>query len=328
MTTQLKLKISMCVTLAALAPMLMSGAQAQSYPSRVVNIVVASAPGGTTDFTGRLLGESLSKVLKQNVLVDNRPGAAGNVGTQFAARAKPDGHTLLMQYSGIHATNLWLYKNLGWNPVKDFVGVGMALVAPHLFVAHPSLPVKNLADLAQLARSSGDSLTYASSGIGSIQHIGTEMFLQRIKAKMVHVPYKGAGPAVVDLLGGHVAVFNTTPPSVVSHVRSGKLRALAYLSKERHPSMLEIPTSAEAGARGYEIESWFALFAPAGTSREIVERLGTEVARIVESPEFRRRAEDQGAFARTMEPKVLDAYVLREIDVWGKVIKAAQIPVE
>ena len=250
MTTKWTSKILNYATFAAFATALASGAHAQSYPSRVVNIVVASAPGGTTDFTGRLLGESLSKALKQNVLIDNRPGAAGNVGTQFAARAKPDGHTLLMQYSGIHATNLWLYKNLGWNPVKDFTGVGMALVAPHLFVAHPSLPVKNLADLAQLARSSGGSLTYASSGIGSIQHIGTEMFLQRIKAKMLHVPYKGAGPAVIDLLGGHVAVFNTTPPSVVSHVRAGKLRALAYLSKERHPSMLEIPTAAEAGAQG------------------------------------------------------------------------------
>ena len=328
MDTILALPNFICVILAALAPFLIPDSHAQTYPSRVVTMVVPSAPGGTTDFTARLLGESLSKGLKQNVIIDNRPGAAGNVGTQFAARAKPDGHTLLMQYSGIHVTNVWLYKNLGWHPAKDFAGVGMALVAPHLFVVHPSLPVKNLADLAKLARSSDGLLTYASSGVGSIQHIGTEMFLQRIKAKMVHVPYKGAGPAVVDLLGGHVAVFNTTPPSVVNHVRAGKLRALAYLSKERHRSMPEIPTSAEAGAAGYEIESWFALFAPTGTPRDIVERLGNEVARIVESPDFKRKAEEQGAFSKVIEPNALDAYVLREMDAWGKVITAARIPAE
>jgi tripartite-type tricarboxylate transporter receptor subunit TctC len=330
MTTKLTGKAFMqrpIIALAAAAA-LTAGAHAQSFPSRAVTIVVASAPGGTTDFTARLLGESLSKALKQNVLVDNRPGGSGNIGSQIAARARPDGHTLLMQYSGYHATNPWLFKNLAWNPVKDFSGVGMAIVAPHLFVSHPSLPVRNLADLARLARANGDALTYASSGIGSIQHIGTEMFLQRIKARMLHVPYKGAGPAVVDLLAGHVAVFNTTPPSVVNYVRAGKLRALAYLSKERHPTMPEIPTSAEAGAPGYEVESWFALFAPAGTPREIVERLGSEVARIVESPEFKRRAEEQGAFAKAMETKALDAYVLQEIDLWGKVIKAANITME
>lgn len=314
--------------LAIITTALWCQASAQTYPARAVTIVVPSAPGGTTDFTARLLAEVLPKALKQSVLVDNRPGAAGNVGTQFAARAKPDGHSLLMQYSGIHVTNPWLYKNLGWHPVKDFTGIGMALVAPHIFVAHPSLPVKTLSDLAQLARSSSGALTYASSGIGSIQHIGTEMFLQRIKAKMLHVPYKGAGPAVIDLLGGHVAVFNTTPPSVINHVRAGKLRALAYLSKERHASMPEIPTAAEAGANGYEIESWFAMFAPAGTPRDVIDRLGGEVSRIVESAEFKRRAEEQGAFARTMDPKTLDSHVSRELEVWGKVIQAAQISAE
>lgn len=316
------------VALAAAAAALNPAAHAQPYPSRAVTIIVASAPGGTTDFTARLLSESLSKALKQNVIVDNRPGGSGNIGSQAAARARPDGHTLLMQYSGYHATNPWLFKNLGWDPAKDLVGVGMTLVAPHLFVAHPSLPAKNLTDLARLARTSGDTLSYASSGVGSIQHIGTEMFLQRIKAKMMHVPYKGAGPAVVDLLGGHVAVFNTTPPSVVSHVRAGKLRALAYLGKQRHPSMADIPTAAEAGAPGYEVESWFALFAPTGTPREIVERLATEVARIVESPEFKRKAEEQGAFAKAMDPKALDAYALQEIATWGKVVKAANITLE
>jgi tripartite-type tricarboxylate transporter receptor subunit TctC len=293
-----------------------------------LTIVVPSAPGGTTDFTARLLSEPLSRALRQNVVVDNRPGAAGNVGTQFAARAKPDGHTLLMQYSGIHVTNPWLYKSLGWHPAKDFAGVGMALVAPHLFVAHPSLPVKTLNDLAQLARSSNGALTYASSGVGSIQHIGTEMFLQRIKAKMVHVPYKGAGPAVIDLLGGHVTVFNTTPPSVINHVRAGKLRALAYLSRERHPTMAEIPTAAQAGAHGYEIESWFAMFAPAHTPRDVVERLGSEISRIVETADFKRKVEEQGAFARTLEPRTLDGHVSRELEDWGKVIQAARISAE
>jgi tripartite-type tricarboxylate transporter receptor subunit TctC len=320
----------MALTAAAVALLGLAGlAQAQSgYPSRPVTLIVASAPGGTTDFTARLLADPLTKALKQSVLVDNRGGGSGNIGTALAAKARPDGHTLLVQYSGYHVANPSMFKDLSWSPTRDFTSVGMALVAPHVFAAHPSLPVKNLSDLGRLARSQGGALTYASSGIGSIQHIGTELFLQIVKAKMVHVPYKGAGPAVIDLLSGQVAVFNTTPPSLIQHVRAGKLRALAYLSKQRHPTMMEIPTSAEAGLPGYEVESWFAVFAPAGTPREIVDRLATEIARIVESAEFRRKVEEQGAFARTMDPKALDAYVVREIAQWAKVIKTAGITME
>ncbi len=304
-------------------------AHAQSgYPSRPVTFIVASAPGGTTDFTARLLADPLTKVLKQTVVVDNRGGGSGNIGTGLAAKAKPDGHTLLVQYSGYHVANPSMFKQLPWSPTRDFTSIGMALVAPHVFAVHPSLPVRTLADLGKLARAQGGALSYASSGIGSIQHIGTELFLQIVKAKMVHVPYKGAGPAVIDLVSGQVAAFNTTPPSLIQHVRTGRLRALAYLSKERHPTMPDIPTSAQAGLPGYEVESWFAVFAPAGTPREIVERLATEITRIVESPDFRRRAEDQGAFARSMEPKALDAYVVREIEQWAKVIRTANITME
>jgi len=303
-------------------------AQSPAYPSRPVTFIVASAPGGTTDFTARLLADPLSKALKQTVVVDNRGGGSGNIGTALAAKARPDGHTLLVQYSGYHVANPSMFKELSWSPTRDFTSVGMALVAPHVFAAHPSLPVKNLSDLGRLARSQGGALSYASSGIGSIQHIGTELFLQIVKAKMVHVPYKGAGPAVIDLVSGQVAVFNTTPPSLIQHVRSGRLRALAYLSKQRHPTMSDIPTSAESGLPGYEVESWFAVFAPAGTPREIVERLSVEVARIVNSADFKRRSEDQGAFARTMDPKALDAYVVREIEQWAKVIRTAGITME
>jgi tripartite-type tricarboxylate transporter receptor subunit TctC len=304
-------------------------AQAQSgYPSRPITLVVASAPGGTTDFTARLLADPLSKALKQGVLVDNRGGGSGNIGTALAAKARPDGYTLLVQYSGYQAANPSMYKDLPWNPTRDFTGIGMALVAPHVFAVHPSLPVKNLSELGRLARSRGGTLTYASSGVGSIQHIGTELFLQMVKAKMVHVPYKGAGPAVIDLLSGQVAVFNTTPPSLIQYVRAGRLRALAYLSAHRHPTMMEIPTSAESGLPGYEVESWFAVFAPAGTPRDIVDRLGMEVGRIVDSAEFRRKVEEQGAFARTMDPKTLDGYVVREIAHWSKVIHTAGITIE
>ncbi len=303
-------------------------AQSPAYPSRAITLVVASAPGGTTDFTARLLADPLTKSLKQSVIVDNRGGGSGNIGTALAAKARPDGYTLLVQYSGFHVANPSMFKELSWSPTRDFTSIGMALVAPHVFVAHPSLPVRNLADLGKLAREQRGGLPYASSGVGSIQHIGTELFLQIVKAKMVHVPYKGAGPAVIDLLSGQVAVFNTTPPSLIQHVRTGRLRALAYLSKQRHPTMSEIPTSAESGMPGYEVESWFAVFAPAGTPRDIVERLSAEFARIVESPDFKRRVEEQGAFARAMDPKALDAYVVREIDQWGKVIRTAGITME
>jgi tripartite-type tricarboxylate transporter receptor subunit TctC len=259
------------------------------------------------------------------VVIDNKPGASGNIGTSLVAKAAPDGYTLLIQYSGYQVGNPHLFKGLTWDPIKDFAPVAMAIVAPHVVAVPPSVPASTMKELADYAKSRQGRMTYASSGIGSIQHIANELFAQMAGAKMVHVPYKGSGPAVQDLLAGRVEMFVTTPPSVIGHVQAGKLKALAYTSKQRHPSMPNVPTSAEAGLPGYEVESWFAVFAPAGTPCDVVAKLAGEIRKIVESAEFRKRAEDQGAFAMYMDPAALGAHVQKELDYWGKVIKTAGI---
>jgi tripartite-type tricarboxylate transporter receptor subunit TctC len=298
---------------------------AQTWPSKPITMVVPSAPGGSTDLAARLIGDSLAKALGQPIVVDNKPGAAGNLGTETVARAKPDGYTLLMQYSGYHVGNPALFPQIKWHPTKDFAPVALVMRAPHVFAISGSIPVNNLQEFIALGKKNGKGWFYASSGNGSIQHIAGELFAQQTKVPMTHVPYKGAGPAVNDLLGGQVDVFVTTPPSVIGHVASGKIKALAYTGKQRHPSLASVPTSAEAGLPGYEVESWFAVFAPAGTPAPIVNRLATEIKTIVESEAYRKKIDEQGAFASYMDPKALGSFVERELDVWAKVIKVGNI---
>ena len=311
--------IGVLLTLAAFATF------GQTYPAKGITLIVPSAPGGSTDLAARLISEPLNKALGQPVVVENKPGASGNIGSGLVARAQPDGYTLLVQYSGYHTGNPHLFKQLPWDPVKDFAPVGNILLAPHIVVVHPSVPAKDLKELADLAKAKPGQITYASSGNGSIQHIASEMFAQQVGAKMTHVPYKGAGPAVTDLVAGRVDMFNTTPPSVIGHVKSGKLRALAYTSTKRHPSMPDVPTSAEAGMPDYLVESWFAVFAPAKTPQPVIDKLSGEIKKIVETAEFKKKAEEQGAVAVYMDPKQLDALVKKELDHWGKVIKAGNI---
>jgi tripartite-type tricarboxylate transporter receptor subunit TctC len=314
-----RLLLSTAVALAATA------ANAQTWPTKPITLVVPSAPGGSTDFTARLIGESLGKALGQAIVVDNKAGAAGNLGTETVARAKPDGYTLLMQYSGYHVGNPALFPQIKWHPTKDFVPVALVMRAPHVIAVSGSIPVNNLQEFIALGKKNSKGWFYASSGNGSIQHIAGEMFGQQTKVPMTHVPYKGAGPAVNDLLGGQVEVFVTTPPSVIGHVASGKLKALAYTGKQRHPSLANVPTSAEAGLPGYEVESWFAVFAPAGTPAPIVARLSAEIKTIVESEAYRKKLDEQGAFASYMDSKALASFVERELDVWARVIKAGNI---
>ena len=300
-------------------------AWAQDWPSRPITMVVPSAPGGSTDLSARLIGEPLAKALGQPVVVDNKPGAAGNLGTEAVARAKPDGYTLLMQYSGFHVGNPALFPQIKWNPTKDFVPVALVMRAPHVIAVSGAIPVKNLQEFIALGRKNGKGWFYATSGNGSIQHIAGELFAQQTKVPMTHVPYKGAGPAVNDLLGGQVDVFVTTPPSVIGHVASGKIKALAYAGRQRHPSLPNVPTSAEAGLPGYEIESWFAVFAPAGTPAPVVARLSAEIKAIVESEPYRKKMDEQGAFAAYMDSKALGSFVERELEVWARVIRTASI---
>ena len=312
-------------TLASLSMPVLAQAR---YPDRPITIVVPSAPGGTTDFSARLIAEPLSRALGQSVVVDNKPGAAGNIGNQFVARAKPDGYTLLLAYSGYQVGNPHLFKRAGWDPIKDFVPVAMLTRAPQLLVARANLPANNLRELIAYAKAYPDKLNYASSGNGSIQHIAGELFKQLTGTSLTHVPYRGAGPAVQDLLGGQVDLFFTTPASVVSHIKADKLKGLAVTSPARLGSAPQVPTTAEAGLKEFTLDSWFALYAPAGTPPEIVQLLNTEIGKILMASDTRRKAEESGTSVEQMTPAQLGDYTRKELDYWGKVIQSAKITAE
>jgi tripartite-type tricarboxylate transporter receptor subunit TctC len=300
------------------------GANADTYPSKPITMVVPSAAAGSTDIMARLVGEQLQKALGQPVVVDNKPGASGNIGTEAVARAAPDGYTLLMQYSGYHVGNPALFSQIRWK-ASDFAPIALVMRAPHVIAVSGVLPAKNLQEFISSKRSDGKGVFYASSGNGSIQHIAGEMFAKQAKVPATHVPYKGAGPVVTDLISGQVDMFITTPPSVIGQVQAGKIKALAYAGPKRHPSMPTVPTTAEAGLPGYEVESWFAVFAPAKTPPEIVAKLTTQIKTIVESDAYKKKVEDQGAFAAYMDPVALGRFVDQETTLWAKVIKDGNI---
>jgi len=295
------------------------------FPDRPVTIVVPSAPGGTTDFTARLIAEPLSRALGQPVVVDNKPGASGNIGNQIVAKAKPDGYTLLLAYSGFQVGNPHLFKKTGWDPIKDFAPVSMLTRAPQLLATRANLPVNNVRELIAFAKANPDKLNYASSGNGSIQHIAAELFKQMTGTSITHVPYKGAGPAVQDLLGGQVDLFITTPASVVQHIKADKLKGLAVTSNSRLTSLPQVPTTREVDLKDFTLDSWFALYAPAGTPNEVVQLLNTEIAKILTSPELRKRAEDAGTLIEHMGPAQLGDYTRKELAYWGRVIQEAKI---
>jgi tripartite-type tricarboxylate transporter receptor subunit TctC len=298
------------------------------YPNRPITLVVPTAPGGSTDFTARLVSDQLSRALGQPVIVDNKPGASGNIGNQIVARAKPDGYTLLVSYSGYHVGNPHLFKQAGWDPIRDFAPVAMMTRAPQVVAARPGLPASNLKELIAYAKANPGKLNYASSGNGSIQHIAGELFKQLTGTFITHIPYKGSGPAVQDLMGGQVDLFITTPAGVVSQIQAGRLKGLAVTSKQRLSSMPQLLTAAESGLKGYELDSWFALYAPAGTPADIVQLLNAEVGKILSTAEVRRKAEDAGTAVEIMTPAQLGAFTKKELDYWGRVIQGAHITLE
>jgi len=305
-----------------------TAARADTWPSKPITFIVPTAPAGSTDIMARMVGDPLQRALGQPVVVDNRPGASGNIGAEAVARAAPDGYTLLMQYSGYHVGNPSLYPQLKWSPTKDFVPVAMVMRAPHVVAVSGKLSVNSMKELVEHGKKKEGGLFYASSGNGSIQHIAGELLSRQAKQPMTHVPYKGSGPAINDLIAGNVDMFITTPPSVIGHIASGRMKALAYTGSKRHPSMPNVPTSAEAGLPGYEVESWFAVFAPARTPPEVVAKLSAEIKKIVESESFRKKVDEQGAFATYMDSAALGKFVDQELVAWSKVIKAADIKPE
>jgi tripartite-type tricarboxylate transporter receptor subunit TctC len=302
-----------------------TGAFAQSYPSKPITLIVPTAAGGTTDIAARMLAEPLGRALGQTIIVDNRGGANGVIGAVAVKRAEPDGYTLLMQYSGYHVITPNVSRQVPQWKAEDLQAVANVLSAPQLVVVREGLAAKTMAELVSYGKANPGKLSFGSSGIGSLQHVTGAMLEQQAGIEMIHVPYKGTGPTLQDLLGNQLDMSFGTPPPFMAHVQSGKLRALAVTGKTRLASLPNVPTAAEAGLGKLDASSWFAVFAPAKTPQPIIERLTAEIAKIVATPAFKQKAAEQGATADYMNPQQLSDYARTELARWGQVVKASKI---
>ena len=298
---------------------------AQVYPAKPVRMIVAYPPGGGTDIVGRMVAQRLGESLGQSVVVENRGGASGNIGTELAARAAPDGYTILMGNVAPNAINVSLFKNLPFDPVADFVPVSLVASTPNILVVHPSIPARTVKQVIALAKAKPGTLNFASAGVGSSSHLAGELFRILAGADIVHVPYKGAGPAMVDVLSGQVQLYFATMPAAMPHVKSGKLAPVAVTSSRRSQALPDLPTTAEAGVPGYEASTWYGVLSPAHTPAAVIARLHENIVRILAVPETRARLADQGFEPVGSSPEEFGAYIKSEIAKWGKVIGDAGI---
>ena len=293
------------------------------YPNKPITMVVPASAGGTTDLAARMTAQALGPVLGQTLVVENKGGGNGNIAAAQVKRAEADGYTLLMQYSGFHVISPHLGKS-SWE-LKDFVPVANVLSAPQIVVVRGDLPVNTMQELVAYAKVNPMKLNYASSGNGSLQHVTGVQLERAAGVQMMHVPYKGTGPALQDLLGGQVDLTFGTAPPFMPHIQAGKLKVLAVTGKERLPSLPDVPTTAETGFPGVNATSWFAMFAPAGTPAAIVSKLETDVRNALAEPAFQQKARDQGAAADFMDSKALGDMVQRDWDMWAQIVKEANI---
>ena len=298
-------------------------AVAQAYPSKPVRLIVASAPGGAPDILARAVSQKLSETLGQQVIVDNRAGASGIIGAELAAKAVPDGYTLFLGTTTLYAI-LPNLRKLPYEPTRDFASITQIAIAPNVLVINPSVPAKSVAELVQLAKTRPGSLDYASAGSGTPAHLAGEMLNVIAGIRMAHVPYKGAGPALIDVIAGHVHLIVTSPIAAGPHITSGKVRALATTGAKRNPAMPELPTVRET-VPGYEITQWWGISAPAKTQPAVIRRLHADAARIVNTPEVRERLSREGAIAVGGSPQEFDAFIAAERARFARVIKLANI---
>ena len=303
------------------APVAAQGA----YPNKSVKLIVPFPPGGGNDVIGRVIAQKLSDRWGQTVVVDNRAGANGIVGLQALTQSAPDGYTLAVGAAGPLAVNPSLYARLPYDPIKDFAPITNMVNYPLLLVTHPSVPVKNVRELVALAKAKPDQLSYASPGSGNSGHLAGELFNSMAGVQTVHVPYKGQGPALTDLLSGQVSMLYSSIPSVIQQVKSGQLRALAVGSAKRLPSLPDIPTLAESGVPGYEAYSWVGLVAPAHTPADIVKKIHRDVSEILKDKEVAEKLNQQGALPVGDTPEEFGLYIKNEIAKWGKVVRDANI---
>jgi tripartite-type tricarboxylate transporter receptor subunit TctC len=301
---------------------LSTAAAAQDYPTKPVRLVIPFPPGGSNDIVGRMVGTQLSERLGKQVVVENRGGAGGVVGTEMVAKAAPDGYTLLI-ISLAHAVNPWLYK-LNYDPIKSFTPVAILGSGPNVLAVHPDLPVKSAKDLVALAKQKPGELQYASAGVGSFQHLGGELFKLVAGVDLMHVPFKGGGPAMIDVMGGHTKIVFSSLVQTTPHIRSGKLKALGVGGTKRNPVLPDVPTIAE-DVPGYEAVNWWGIVAPAGTPAAIVDKLSKEVAVALTSPEVQKQFETEGAEIVQMSPAEFGKFIETEMTKWERVVKEGNI---
>lgn len=295
-----------------------------SYPTRPIRLIVPSAAGGGTDFTARSIAQKLTETLGQTVIVDNRAGAAGNIGVEIAAKAAPDGYTLVMPITSF-PINPHLYTKLPFDTVKDFAPVVLASTAPLLLVINPSVPAKSVNELIALARARPGQLNYANSGNGTTAHLAGELLKKMASVDLVSVPYKGGGPAVLDLIAGRVQVYFSTIPAALTQVQAGKLRSLAVTTAQRVPTLPDLPTVSESGLPGFDVVGWFGIFAPTGTPRAVIARLNKDINDALRQSDVQQRFSAQGLIPGGGTPEALGAFLKAEIAKWGTLIKEARI---
>src|SRR5215472_6606805 len=314
--------------LAALVAVSAAHASAQSYPSKPIRLVVPFPAAGTTDILARDVGQHLSEIWKQPVVIENRPGAAGNIGSDIVARSGPDGYTLLMCTVSTHAINPNLYSKLPYDHIKDFAPVILVARVPNVLEVNPGVPVYSVADLIKLAKEKPGQLNFASSGSGTSIHLSGELFKTMAGVSMVHVPYKGSAPAVADLVGGQVQLMFDNLPSSLQQIKGGKLRAIAVTSAQRSPALPDIPTIAESGLPGFEATSWFGVLAPAGTPPGIISRLNAEIDKWLQGDSGKAQLLEQGALPAGGTPDEFAAYIRAETEKWAKVVKLSGAKVD
>ena len=317
-----------CCALSAVALVASPGAMAQDYPNKPIKMIVGFSPGGFTDVLGRLIAHRLQERMGQPVIVENKVGAAGTIGADFVAKSKPDGYTLLMGHVNSNSIAPGLYAKLPYDVIKDFTPIVHVASTPLLLTVHPSVPANDVKSFIELAKKNPGNLRYASSGVGSAQHLAAEQFMLATKTQMNHIPYKGSGQAIVDLLSGQVELNFESPPNTLQHIAAGKLKALGITSSKRSPLLPNVPTIAEQGVPGYEMGQWFGVFGPAGTSKELTNKLANEIIAIVKSPDVVDKINQQGGEVIAIGPEQFAAFLPKDIAHWSKLIREANIKVE
>ena len=300
----------------------------QAYPAKAVRMIVGFPAGGTSDIMARLTGQKLSEAWGQTFIIDNRPGAGGNIGTELVAKSAPDGYTLLVSPGSTLTSNPAVYSKVPFDTVRDFAPVTIIAGVPNALVVHPSVPVKNLKDLIALAKSRPGQLAYASTGAGQSTHLSAELLKLSAGINMIHVPYKGSAPALTDVVAGQVSVMFDNLPSVLPFIKSARLKPLAVSSATRSRALPELPTVAESGLAGFDVTVWFAVLAPAATPREIVNRLNTEIVKAIKTQDMRERLAQQGADPVGNTPEDFAAVIKRDLAKWAKVVKDAGIKLD